>query len=73
MVPRALNREGAHSQARGDRVCEIHLKADQVVWIFRVLKDVGRAALRIGAPTQLTARANACKRIIGARHRREND
>ena len=69
-VPLALHRPRPHAELGRERGREIDLEADQVIRIHRILEDVRRAALRVGAPAQLAARADAREgvggRLVGA-------
>ena len=50
-------------------VGEVDLEADQVVRVHRILEDVRRAALRVGAPAQLAGGADAGERAVARRRR----
>ena len=50
--------------SRRERVGEVDLEADEVVRIHRILEDVGRAALRVGAPAELAGGTDAGERVV---------
>jgi hypothetical protein len=64
LVVVALVELGLDAELLGDRLGDLDLEPDAVVRVGRVLEDVGRAALGVGAPAERAGPLDAGERVF---------